>query len=93
MSKMPFYSNTMVIYADLITHTEVRLSEEGKREHGGLCALRAHMQEICLTCPTYLGSVSRNHIGQLFSVGKAAVALIRAQYIILHHYLVSATLP
>jgi hypothetical protein len=41
----------------------------------------------------YLGPVSRNHIGQFSSVGKAAVALIRAQYIILHHYLVSATLP
>jgi hypothetical protein len=42
---------------------------------------------------TYLGSVFRNHIGKLNSVGKAAMALIRAQYIILYHYLVSAEVP
>ena len=82
----------MDIYTDLTTHAELRSSEQGQREHSGLCASRARIARSMLI-PPYLGSVSRAHIGQLFSVGKAAVALIHAQYIILHHYLVSATLP
>jgi hypothetical protein len=52
------------------------------------------MPELCLTSAlSPVGSDCRNHIGQFISIGKAAVALIRAQYIILHHYLVSAALP
>ena len=38
MSEMLHYVNMMDVYADLITHTELRLSEEGKGEHSGLCA-------------------------------------------------------
>jgi hypothetical protein len=45
-------SYTMISYhADLITHTEPRSSEEGKREHSGLCTACAQMQAICLDWP------------------------------------------